>query len=306
MTARHPSVARRKAPGSGRRLLPYAIIFPGVAFYGLFAIYPLLKQIQISFFNWNIMPGAISPFVGLANYIQALHDPVLGTALVNTLLYVLATVPPQMILGFLAAQVVHRHLPARGLWRTLIYLPVITSWVVVSYMFSYIFNAEGGAVNALLADFFGPGFSIYWLQNTWTAFVVIWLLAVWKGFGWSMVMFLAGLSGLPREVLEAGSIDGAAGIRHWWNVTLPMMWNTVSFVVVMLVMGGVQAFISIYLMTGGGPVNSTQVILTYTYQQAFSFFNFGYSGAMATMVGVVLLMVSIWEIRMLRRTWTVG
>lgn len=302
---REPTTAAvRRAPRLSRRLLPYALVLPAIAFYSLFAVYPILKQAQISLYNWNIMPHAVSTFEGLANYIQAFHDPVVASAAWNNVLYVFVTVPSQMILGLMAAHLLHRKLPGQGIWRTLVYLPVITSWVIVSYVFAYIFNSQGGAANALLADFFGPHFNIDWLQNTWTAWIVIWLLAIWKGIGWSMVMFLAALSGLPKEVLEASFVDGASGIRHWWHVVLPMILPTVVFVGVMLIMGGLQAFISIFLMTGGGPINSTQVILTYTYDQGFSFFNFGYSGALATMTGIVLFGLSIVEIRVLKSRWS--
>jgi multiple sugar transport system permease protein len=298
--------SRVAAPPFGRRLLPYAIVLPGVAYFALFAVYPLLKQIQISFFDWNIMPGAQSTFVGLANYLQAFRDPVIYQAAFDNLLYIVFTVPPQMLLGLIAAHLLIRRLPAQGLWRTLIYLPVITSWVVVSYIFAYVFNAQGGVANALLADVFGKNFDVLWLQNQWSADAVIWLLAVWKGIGWSMVMFLAALSGLPRDVLEAGYVDGARGLRHWWHVTVPLIWPTVTFVFVLLVIGAVQAYISIYLLTAGGPANATQVILTYTYEQAFSFFNFGYAGAIATAMGIVLLGATILQLRLFRRRWAGG
>jgi multiple sugar transport system permease protein len=294
---------RGQRRGLGQRLVPYLLIFPGLAYFSLFAVYPLLKQIDVSFFNWSVMPGAVSPFVGLQNYIQALHDPVLLQSAWNNVLYVVMTVPAQMLVGFAAAHLLVRRLPLQGLWRTLIYLPVITSWVVVSFVFAYLFNAQGGIANALLEDFLGPKVQVFWLQYTWTADVVIWLLAVWKGVGWSMVMFLAALSGLPKEIQEAGYVDGARGLRHWWHVIVPMVWPTVTFVLAMLIIGGVQAFLSILLLTAGGPYNTTGVILTYTFQQAWTDFNFGYSAAISTLMGVVLLGVTVFQLRLFRRRW---
>lgn len=290
----------------GRLVLPYLLVLPGILYFCLFTLYPLFKQVDVSFFDWSVMPGAVSPFVGLENYVQAFQDPNLLRAAENNVLYIVMTVPAQMLIGLIAAHLLVRRLPLQGFWRTMIYLPVITSWVVVSFVFAYLFNAQGGVANALIDDVLGPRVDVYWLQYTWTAQFVIWLLAVWKGVGWSMVMFLAALSGLPREVQEAGFVDGARGVRHWWHVVVPMIWPTVTFVLAMLIIGAVQAFLSILLLTQGGPMNSTQVILTYTFQQAWSNFNFGYSAAISTLMGVVLLGVTMLQLRLFRRRWSDG
>ena len=283
-----------------KRLLPYLIILPGMAFYLLFTIYPVLKQVQISFYHWNIVPGASSPFVGFHNYKKVLSDPVVKTAALNTLLYVVVTVPTQMLLGLGAAYLVMKRLPGQNLWRTLIFIPVVTSWVIVSFLFAYIFNTQGGLVNGLLSSLTGTTVSIHWLQNTWTSFIVIWLLGVWKGVGWSFVMFLAALTTVSPELMDAARVDGAARLRLWRYVVLPSIRATTVFVLVLLIIGGVQVFISVYLMTAGGPYNSTQVFLTYIYEEAFQFFNFGYAGALATVVALGLFVFSIVEIRVLK------
>lgn len=290
----------RGALAFGQRPLPYLFILPGVAFYLIFTIYPVLRQAEMSFQHWQPVPGTPTPFVGLSNYARALHDPVVRTAAINSLLYTLVTVPTQMLLGLAAANLLHRRLPGRWIWRTLIYLPVVTSWVIASYVFAYLFNTDEGLVNAVLSALAGHAVTIDWLQNTWTSFAVIWLLAVWKGIGWSMVMFLAGLTALDRSVVESGQVDGARGWRLWWHIILPGIRPTTIFVFVMLVIGSLQAFLSIFLLTSGGPYNSTQVLLTYTYQVAFSFFDFGYAAALATMLGVALFLLSAAEIRLLR------
>ena len=295
---------RRRTLAIGQRHLPYMFVLPGLAFYLVFTVYPVLRQAQMSFQHWQPVPGTPVPFVGLSNYARALHDPVVHTAAINSVLYTVVTVPTQMLLGLTAASLLHRRLPARGLWRTLIYLPVVTSWVIASYVFAYLFNSDEGLVNAILGAIAGHPVSVNWLQDTWTSFVVIWLLAVWKGVGWSMVMFLAGLSALDKSLVEAGRVDGAPGRRLWWHIILPGIRPTVIFVFVMLVIGSLQAFISIFLLTSGGPYNSTQVLLTYTYQTAFSFFNFGYAAALATMLAVVLFLLSAAQIRLLRERGT--
>ncbi len=287
-------------PAIGRRPLPYLFILPGLAFYLIFTVYPVLRQVLMSFQHWQPVPGTPTPFVGWSNYTAALRDPVVHTAAINSVLYTVVTVPSQMLIGLIAASLLHRHLPARGLWRTLIYLPVVTSWVIASYVFAYLFNSNEGLINAVLSAVAGHTVTINWLQNTWTSLGVIWLLAVWKGIGWSMIMFLAGLTALDKSVVESGRVDGAHGWRLWWHVILPGIRPTVIFVFVMLVIGSLQAFISIFLLTSGGPYNSTEVLLTYTYQVAFSFFNFGYAAALATMLAILLFLLSAAEIRLLR------
>jgi len=283
-----------------RHLFPYLIILPGLIFYLLFTVYPIYSQFQISFLHWVVTPGAVSPFVGLANYIQAFHDPVVLVAARNTALYIIATVPPQMILGMIAAYLLVTKIPGAAIWRAAIFLPVITSWVVVSYLFSYLFNSQEGLVNGALSVLLHKDIVIPWLQDTWTANGVIWLLAVWKGIGWSMVVFLAAFMNLPKDQIESARVDGASSLRVWWHVILPSLRPVITFVFVMLVIGGTQAFISIFLMTQGGPANSTQVMLTYSYQQAFVFFNFSYAAAIASIMAVLTFGLSVLFIRVLR------
>jgi len=296
-----PGAALRRPIRLGRRATPYALILPAAIVYAVFTIYPIFRQFDISFFNWHIFPGASNPSVGFANYAAALKDPIVRTAALNTLLYVVITVPVQMLLGLFAAAILSDRMPAAGLWRTLIFLPVVTSWVIVSYVFAYIFNDQGGVVNGLLSVFAGHQVSIDWLAQTWTGNVVIWIVGIWKGVGWSFVMFLAGLDGVPREIVEAGRVDGASELSLWRRVVIPAIRPTTVFVFVLLVIGGTQVFTQVFLMTGGGPYNSTQVLFTYAYQQAFSLFEFGYAAAIASMLAVIVFGLSVAEIQLLRR-----
>jgi multiple sugar transport system permease protein len=281
---------------------PYALILPAAVLYLLFTVYPIFRQFDISFFNWHVFPGASNPFVGFSNYTQAFRDPIVRTAALNTLLYVVITVPVQMALGLFAAAILSDRLPGAGLWRALIFIPVVTSWVIVSYVFAYIFNDQGGVANALLGFFAGHAVHIDWLAQTWTANAVIWIVGIWKGVGWSFVMFLAGLDGVPREIVEAGRVDGATEPRLWRRIVIPAIRPTMIFVFVLLVIGGTQVFTQIFLLTGGAPYNSTQVLFTYAYQQAFTNFAFGYAAAIASLIAVVVFGLSVAEIQLLRRS----
>jgi multiple sugar transport system permease protein len=305
---RHPAEvspgAVSRLPRRSRRVrrfaTPYLLLAPAILIYAIFTVYPIYRQFDISFYNWHIFPGASNPFLGWSNYIAIFHDPVIRTASFNSFLFIVITVPIQMAIGLFAAAVLTDRLPGSMFWRAAVYIPVVTSWVVVSWVFSYLFASQGGVMNAIAGLFVGHTVSIDWTAQTWTANGVIWLLSIWKGVGWSFIIFLAALDGIPRQLLESARIDGASEYRVWRHVVLPAMRGAVTFVTVLLVIGAAQVFTQIFEITKGGPYNSTQSLMTYMYQQAFSNFAFGYAAALASLLAVVLFGFSALEIRILR------
>jgi multiple sugar transport system permease protein len=296
--------ALRPRTGVRRRELvaPYLFLAPGFALFGLVILYPIVRAFQISLYTWSIVPGAASDFIGLHNYGRELHDPIFWRSLVNTAFYMLATVPAQIVIGLAIAVLLDARMPARTLFRTLFYLPVITSWVVVSLLFRYLFNTDGGVVNWLLGSgVHVTSHNIDWLGNRWTALTVVSLLGVWKGVGWSMVIFLAALQSVPSELKEAAAVDGAKAWARFRAVSLPALRPVIAFVSVILVIGGFNVFISVLLITNGGPINETQVTLLYMYQQAFSFLDFGYGSALAFTLTLIVLSLSLVQLRLFRR-----
>jgi multiple sugar transport system permease protein len=283
-----------------RLLTPYVLLLPAAALYAIFIVYPIYRQFGISFFDWHIFPGAANPGVGLKNYSAVFHDPEVKTAAINTLLFMVITVPIQMVLGLTAAALLTDRVPGRGLLRGLIFIPVVTSWVVVSYIFAYIFAAQGGLANAVVSIFAGHPVHTDWLAQRWTGDAVIWIVSIWKGVGWAFIMFLAALDGVPRTLVEASRVDGAPERRVWRHVILPAIKPTTIFVLVLLVIGASQVFTQVFLLTQGGPYGSTQVLLGDAYQQAFSFFQFSYAAAIASLMAVVVLVLSIVQIRVMR------
>ncbi|HUZ41938.1 MAG TPA: sugar ABC transporter permease [Acidimicrobiales bacterium] len=304
---RHPTdsssgaVVRSQRSRRMRRFAtPYLLLLPAIAIYAVFTVYPIYRQFDISFYNWHIFPGASNPFMGWSNYTAIFHDPVIRTAAFNSFLFIVITVPVQMAIGLFAAAVLTDRLPGSMFWRAAVYIPVVTSWVVVSWVFSYLFASQGGVMNAVAGFFAGHTVAIGWTSQTWTANIVIWLLSIWKGVGWSFIIFLAALDGIPRQLLESARIDGAREYRVWRHVVLPSIRGAVTFVTVLLVIGAAQVFTQIYEITKGGPYNSTQSMMTYMYQQAFSNFAFGYAAALASLLAVVLFGLSAAEIRIMR------
>jgi multiple sugar transport system permease protein len=285
---------------AGRHLTPYVLLIPAAAMYAIFTVYPIFRQFDVSFFNWQVLPGNVSPFVGWSNYSHIFHDPAIKSAAYNTLLYIGITIPAQMAIGLFAAAMLTDRLPASTLWRGLVFIPVVTSWVVVSYLFAYMFSPEGGLVDGFLGLFAGHAVHFDWLAHTFTANLVIWLCGIWKGVGWSFIIFLAALDGVPRDIIEAGRVDGANEFRIWRTIIIPSIRSSIMFVLVLLVIGAATVFQSVYLITAGGPYGSTNVAYTYAYQLAFTDFEFGYAAAIASFLAVVLFGLSVAEIRVLR------
>jgi multiple sugar transport system permease protein len=267
-----------------------AFVLPGFALYALVMLYPTVQALLISLRDYNIVPGASSPWIGLDHYQRALEDPVLRRSFLNAVFYTAVTVPAQVVIGLFLAVLLDAKLPGRTLFRVLFYVPVITSWVVVSLLFQYLFATDRGFVNWVVVDvlhLFGD--NVNWLGDRWPAMITISLLGIWKGVGWSMLIFLAALTGVPRELHEAAAIDGAGSVARFRNVSLPLIRGAVATVVILLMIGGFNVFTSVLLMAGDDPLDQKQVPLTYMYQQAFEFLEFGYGSAISFLLTIVVL-----------------
>jgi multiple sugar transport system permease protein len=291
---------RRRPRRSRRGVTPYLFLAPGYLLFALLIVYPMAKAFQMSFYDWNVIAGATSKAIGFDNYRRAFHDPVFWRGLQNSVAYMALTVPPQIVLGLLVAMLLNNKAPARAIFRVLFYLPVVTSWVVVSLLFQYLF-ADTGLVNWVLHDLaHATSGDTSWLSGRWTGMLAISALGVWKGIGWSMMIFLAALQGVPKDLLEAAALDGAGRWASFRAVTLPAIRPAVIFVAVMLVIGGLNVFVSVLLMTGGGPADATQVLLTYMYKQAFTNLDFGYGASIAVLLTVGVFVLSVIQLRAFR------
>jgi len=277
----------------------YWFLLPGLLLFLTFSIYPIFKALQISFYNWGIF-GKVG-FVGWENYLTALTDPDFQLAMKNTILYGLVTVPGQMIIAMIVAVLLDRKLKGRVVYRALYFLPVITSWVVVSLVFEYLFNQQG-LLNYILKDLFHliPE-NISWLTNPSTALGAIMTLGIWKGIGWTMVMYLGGLASIPRELYEVARVDGANAWKQFWKITLPLLRPTLTFVLIMLVIGSFNVFISVYIMTDGGPMGQTEVVSTYMYRNAFDYMKLGYGASISYILAVIIFVISMIQLKFLRK-----
>ena len=291
-----------------RRLLPiYGLLLPGMLLFFVWAVYPVAQSFVMSFTDWKLRGE--SEFVGLENYLRALDDPLFWRSLSATIGYTVVTVAGQLVLGLGAALLLNERIHGRSVFRLVYYLPVITSWVIVSLIFVWLYNGQSGVLNWFLKDVLGViDENVAWLAEPAYALWAIAILGIWKGIGWTMVVYLAGLQGVPHELHEAAAIDGAGTWQRFRNVTLPFLRATTTVLRIILTIGGFSAFISIFVMstsavgTLGGPLNSTDVVLTYTWKQAFEApIDFAYGAALSFLVAAVVAVVSIFEFRFARQ-----
>jgi multiple sugar transport system permease protein len=264
-------------------------------------VWPAISAFQMSLYHWNVFNASLSQWLGIQNYITAFQDPHFWQSLSNSGIYMVATVIPQMAIGLFIALLLKRKSPAQPLFRVLFYLPVVTSWVVVSLLFKFLFD-DSGLVNFTLHDFLHLiNSNVSWLADRWSALAVICLLGIWKGIGWSMMIYLAALQGVPEALEEAAEMDGANRWQRFRAVTLPAINPATVFLSVMLVIGGLNVFISVQLITDGGPVGQTDVVLTYMYQQAFGFADFGYASTLAVILAVLVFVLAILQLRIMKQ-----
>jgi multiple sugar transport system permease protein len=287
------------------KIVPYLFLLPGFAFVVIWMVYPMGHSLWISLHDWKINPDQISPFIGLDNYIKAFTDSQFWRALKNTSLFALVTTVGQLILGVLVALLLNRIARGKVFFRVAYFLPVVTSWVVVSLIFRFLFNSSpGGMVNYLLVESLKilPG-PVGWLNNGGTAWVALYSLGIWKGVGFAMVILLAALQAFPEECYSAAAIDGASEWQSLRYITLPLLLPTIILVTVMLTIGAFQVYIPIALITNGGPLHRTEVVLSFMYEEAFRNLHYGYATAISFILAVIVFVISQAQLRLQKLTF---
>lgn len=285
-----------------RSITPYLFLLPGFLLFTAFVLLPMVYSLRISLHDWNVVRPERSTFVGLENYADVMGNAVFQRAAANTLVYAVVTVPAQMALGLSVAILLNQKLPGQTFFRTIYYLPVITSWVIVTLLFEYLFNGQAGLINFLLQQAGLVQAPVRWLADEYLAMVPIHLLGVWKGVGWTAIVMLAGLQAVPQELYEAAAVDGANALRRFWHMTLPLIRSTLVFLVVVLTIGALNVYISGLLMTdGGNPLDRTHFVLTLMYEETFDNFEFGRGAAISYLLTTVVFVISIVQIRLLQR-----
>ncbi|OGO07505.1 MAG: sugar ABC transporter permease [Chloroflexi bacterium RBG_13_60_9] len=276
-----------------KNLAIFLFLLPGFIFFLIFQVYPILQSAYYSLFNWTGF-GPATKYIGLENYGNILTDPVFQKAFVNAVTLIFLSLLIQLPAALALAIMVGRDLPGRAFFRTIFFMPYVISEVITAIMWLNIYNADPskGFINAVLTLI--PGVEAQpWLGDMKLVFPCLFLVLTWKYFGLHMLLYLAGLQGIPAEVEEAARIDGANSGQLIWNITLPMLRNTIATTVYLSVLGSLQQFILVWVMTEGGPSHASEMLATYLYRFSFKRFQLGYGSAAALVMLVIALTFSI-------------
>lgn len=302
------AISRVRGAGSDLRshrvkeaLWGYLLIAPGILGVLAFTLLPVLAALGISFTKWTLLTPP--EFVGLDNYRKLFTDATAAQVMRNTIYFTLVSVPLGLMLSLGLAVALNQKIRGLAIFRTAYYLPVISASVAVSMVWMWILDGNYGLLNSFLAIL---GISpVSWLSSRTWAMPSIIMVSVWKGLGFNMIIFLAALQDIPKELYDAAKIDGARGRSLFQHITLPLITPAIFFTMVTGLIGSFQSFDLVYNMTEGGPARSTSVISYYIWQQAFDFLHMGYGAALAYVLFFAILIITLFQWRA-RRRWVFG
>ena len=275
-------------------------VLPALLLYLVFMVYPFFQSIYLSFTSWN---GAspVKEWIGLDNYRALIRDPMLWLSLRHNLIWVIVGTVAPIVIGMGLALLLWQRPKGFTLFRTVYFMPQVLSTVVIGIVWNWIYNPIFGILNTGLDAVGLEGVSRGWLGDPDVALYAVLVAAIWATIGFTFVIFLAGLQNVSKDLLEAATIDGANAWQRFWNVTVPQMAGVINIVVAFLLIGGFNVFDIIFVMTGGGPANATEVIATYTYKEAFTQNNIGYASTLSLVMTVISLIASVTFIRLRER-----
>jgi len=279
------------------KLLPYLLVSPYIIHLLVFVAFPVFFSIYLTFNKWNI----ISPmeFVGFGNFIRLFQDALFFKSIFNTLKFLVVHIPLQIIVALMLAEILNQKIKFRPFFRAAFFLPVVVSGVVVSMMWQQLYAFDAGILNRILTSL-GLG-KVGWLVNPEMAMVSIAVMATWKNVGLYVILFLVGLQTVPPQYYEAADLEGANHWQKFWHITLPMINPTIFMVVILSTIGGFSLFIEPYIMTGGGPLNSTMSAVLYIYKQAFTNYHMGYSATLGFFFAFIILAVVMIQKRFIEK-----
>ncbi len=272
----------------------YLFILPNFIGFFIFMAVPIIMGLFISFTDYNgfDVPG----FVGISNYLKMFRDEYFQVSFINNLLYTLITVPGTIVMSLLLAVAVNTGIKGSGLFKTMFFFPTISSMVAVGIVWAMIFNPYTGPLNQFLAGI-GIKNPPMWLASSKTALLSVILVAIWKQAGYYMVIILAGLQSIPKQLYEAAEIDGAGAVMRFFKITMPMLSPTMFMVFILNIISSFQVFDLINIMTEGGPGRSTNVLVYRIYQEGFQQLHFGYASAMAYFLFLIVLIITLIQFR---------
>ena len=278
----------------------YVFLSVPLLLFMVFTVFALLFAFYLTFHEWNIIEPE-RPFVGLRNYQDMIADESFRRAIVNTFYFTAVSVPVTMAIGLLVALLLNLPLRARGILRTLYFLPVVTPFVVVAIIWKWLYNGDFGLFNYYLIKTHLIREPLLFLADQDLAMPAVILMSIWSGVGFSMVIYLAALQAIPNELYEAARVDGASAVSRLLYVTIPLLRPTTVFLLVIGIIGAFQVFTQIFIMTSGGPVERTTTVVYFIYEAAFKFYEFGYASTLAFGLLAILLVFTIIQLRLYRQ-----
>jgi multiple sugar transport system permease protein len=273
-------------------------IFPAIALLFVFVFYPMLQAFLISFKNYSLV-GAGDVFVGMDNYVQLMKDRAFFNSLKHSFYFALIVIPIQTSIALGLALFIQKKTATSGLFRTLYFIPVIISTAVAATVFKLIYNKEFGLLNSVLKALHMPVTSF--LSDPKTAMNGIIVLGIWKGAGFFMIIFLAGLNNISPDLYEAARVDGASRIQQFFKITFPLLHRTMAFVVIMTTIDAIKLSGLVFVLTNGGPNSSTETVVFYIYKQAFTQMRMGYATAAAFVLFAIVLTISLIQMKLFNK-----
>jgi multiple sugar transport system permease protein len=294
-----------RRPGRGRGRLArrqeraaWGFLLPSLVILAIFVVYPMTQALYLSLTEYNVLQPA--RWVGLENYRQLVGDPAFRNALVNTLYYAAVTTPVSVALALGLAILLNRRLPLRGFLRTSVFLPVVLSLAIVAIAWNFLLDPNIGLLSFWLSKI-GIVSEQGWLRDPGLAMPAVMLVGIWKNVGFYMVMYLAGLQSIPRELHEAASIDGAGPWRRFRRITWPLLANQTMLITILAAIATLQAFDQIFVMTRGGPFFRTETVVMMIYRIGFTEFRLGYASAMSWVLVVLIFGLSMAQVAYFRK-----
>ncbi|MEW6061823.1 MAG: sugar ABC transporter permease [Bacteroidota bacterium] len=265
----------------------YALTLPYIIFFLAFVAYPLIFSLILVFHRWDIVTPM--QWIGLKNFERLVHDPLFVKSIINTLTFLLIHIPLQLVVALGFALILNSNIKLRSFFRTMYFLPVVVSGVVVTILWQQLYSYDAGLLNRLLNAVGIP--KVPWIVSPELAMPSIAIMATWKNIGIYIIMFMVGLQNIPAELYECSSIEGASKTRQFFSITLPLLNPTIVVVLVLSTIGGFSLFIEPYVLTGGGPMQSTLSAVLYIYNQAFYFNHMGYAATLGFVFAIIIFIV---------------
>ena len=297
-TSQRRTAPRNRPSASGRKLrrAGWLMVSPAVAWIGFWVAIPVIATFALSTTDYNVFNAP--KWIGLANYIEIWNDPVFRKATWNTVVYTFWTVPVTMAIAVVIAVALNQKLRAQSWFRAAFFLPQVTATVAIAMVWLWIYNPQQGLLNAVLSFIGLPGHA--WLETPDTALWAVSLVGIWQGIGIKMLIYVAALQNIDEALYEAASIDGASTVRKFFSITLPMLKPATFFVFVISIIGAFQVFDQIYVLTDGGPANSTTMMTYEVYRSAFQNFKMGVACAQSVFLFAFLLVMTLISRRLTR------